>query len=221
MLNPAERETVRARLAALIHPVRLVLFTQTFGAPESAAQAEQILREVSTLNDLVTVDVANFVLEQERAALFGITGIPGIAVLRGDADTRMRFLGAPTGYEFMSLLESILVAGTDKAGLSEESLVLIGSVTDKLDIKVFVTPTCVYCPGAVTMAHRIAHANPLITATCIEATDFLDLSRRFKVTGVPKTVVNDTIEIMGVMPEREYVRAVLNLPDTGGSPVSA
>ena len=29
----------------------------------------------------------------------------------------------------------------------------------------------------------------------------MDLSRRFRVTGVPKTIVNGTIEIMGALPE--------------------
>jgi predicted DsbA family dithiol-disulfide isomerase len=41
----------------------------------------------------------------------------------------------------------------------------------------------------------------------------MDLSRRFRVTGVPKTIVNDTVEIMGALPEEMYVKAVLQLDD--------
>ena len=59
----------------------------------------------------------------------------------------------------------------------------------------------------------MAFASPYITASAIEATEFMDLSRRFRVTGVPKTIVNDTIEIMGALPEDMYVRAALQLPD--------
>ena len=43
----------------------------------------------------------------------------------------------------------------------------------------------------------MAFANPHITADAIEATEFMDLSRRYRVTGVPKTIVNETIEILG------------------------
>ena len=58
----------------------------------------------------------------------------------------------------------------------------------------------------------MASANPHITAAAIEATAFMDLSRRFRVTGVPKTIVNDTVEIMGALPEEMFVRAALGLP---------
>jgi len=47
----------------------------------------------------------------------------------------------------------------------------------------------------------MAVENPLIRATCVEATEFLDLSQRYQVTGVPKTVVNGTIEILGAVAE--------------------
>ena len=59
----------------------------------------------------------------------------------------------------------------------------------------------------------MAAANPNITADAIEATEFMDLSRKYRVTGVPKTVVNETIEIMGGLPEQVFVRAVLDLPE--------
>ena len=39
----------------------------------------------------------------------------------------------------------------------------------------------------------------------------MELSRRFRVTGVPKTVVNGSIEILGALPEHDFVRQVLGL----------
>ena len=105
--------------------------------------------------------------------------------------------------------------------MREESRALIAQVSEPTDIKVFVTPTCPHCPRAVTLAHKMAMANPLITATCVEATEFMDLSRQFRVTGVPKTVVNGTIEIMGALPEAEFVRAVLNQAPESLAPPSA
>ena len=59
----------------------------------------------------------------------------------------------------------------------------------------------------------MAAANELIRADAIEATEFMDLSRKYRVTGVPKTIVNETIEIMGGLPEKPFVRAALDLPD--------
>jgi hypothetical protein len=59
----------------------------------------------------------------------------------------------------------------------------------------------------------MAYANPFISSAAIEATEFMDLSRRYRVTGVPKTVVNETVEILGALPEEAFVRAALQLPE--------
>jgi len=55
----------------------------------------------------------------------------------------------------------------------------------------------------------MAFANPNITAYAVEATEFPDLVRRYQVTGVPKTVVNEQVEILGALPEDVFVEQAL------------
>ena len=55
----------------------------------------------------------------------------------------------------------------------------------------------------------MAFESPHVTAACVEATEFMDLSRKYRVTGVPKTIVNGTVEIMGAVPEELFVRTVV------------
>jgi glutaredoxin-like protein len=213
LLSEPDRQVVRNHLAGLRHQVTLLFFTQTIGGPESADVAKRVLDEVVGLNDKISLEEANVILDKDRAARFGITHIPAVAILRDGADTRMRFFGAPAGYEFMSLVEAIALAGGDDSGLSDASKTLIAEhVSEPLDIQVFVTPTCPHCPRAVTLAHRMAVEHPQIRATCVEATEFMDLTRQHRVTGVPKTIVNGTIEILGAVPEETFVRAVLQQP---------
>lgn len=213
LLSEHDRQTVRTHLGAITHRVTLLLFTQTIDAPETALIARQILDEVADLSDKVSVEEANLILDRERATQFGIDRIPAIVILRDDEDTRIRFLGAPAGYEFMSLIEAVIAAGTGDSGLSADSRALIAEhVTGPLDVKVFVTPSCPHCPRAVTLAHRMAVESPHISATCVEATEFTDLSREYRVTGVPKTVVNRTIEILGAVPEDQFVRTIVAPP---------
>jgi hypothetical protein len=59
----------------------------------------------------------------------------------------------------------------------------------------------------------MAFSSPLITTSAIEAIEFMELSRRYRVTGVPKTIVNETTEILGALPESSFVRAALQLPE--------
>jgi len=55
----------------------------------------------------------------------------------------------------------------------------------------------------------MAFANPHITAVAVEATEFPDLARKYQVSGVPKTIVNDAVEILGALPESAYVEQAL------------
>ena len=57
----------------------------------------------------------------------------------------------------------------------------------------------------------MAFHSPHITAVCVQATEFYELARKYRVTGVPKTVVNEEIEILGALPEAQFVRAVLGI----------
>ena len=59
----------------------------------------------------------------------------------------------------------------------------------------------------------MAYANQNITSAAVEALEFMDLARKYHVTGVPKTIVNETHEIMGALPEEQFVRAALQIPD--------
>jgi predicted DsbA family dithiol-disulfide isomerase len=61
----------------------------------------------------------------------------------------------------------------------------------------------------VVLAHWMAMENDSITAECIEATEFPDLARQFRVMAVPRTVVNDKVAIEGAMPEAMFIDRIL------------
>ena len=47
-----------------------------------------------------------------------------------------------------------------------------------------------------------------VTAEVIEANEFPELSRRYGVSGVPKTIINDRVEFVGAVPEEQFVAAI-------------
>ena len=59
------------------------------------------------------------------------------------------------------------------------------------------------------LAYRCALASPRVRATAIEATEFPELSRAYRVMAVPKIVINDRVEFEGALPEPEFLAAVL------------
>jgi hypothetical protein len=59
----------------------------------------------------------------------------------------------------------------------------------------------------------MAIASDRVRAECIEATEFPELSQRYRVMAVPKVVINDTVEFEGALPERDFLSAVLRAVD--------
>jgi len=57
----------------------------------------------------------------------------------------------------------------------------------------------------------MAFTSPQITALAVEATEFPDLARRYAVSGVPKTIVNDRVEILGALPQDAFVEQALSV----------
>ena len=141
LLSAQDEATLKQHLSVITNPVELLLFTQTIGGSESATVTRQILGELAALNDKITVVDKNFVLDTEDRTKYKVDKAPAIVILSDDVDTRMRLYGAPTGYEFVGLVEAIIVAGTRKIDLDPETMKWIQAVDKPTHIQVFSTPT--------------------------------------------------------------------------------
>ena len=141
LLSAQDEQVLKQHLSVIDKSVTVLLFTQTFGGSESGVVAKQVLDEVASLNDKIEVVEKNFVLDTEDRAKYALTMAPAIVILSEGQDTRMRMYGAPTGYEFVGLIEAILVAGTGKADLEDDTVALLASVDTPTNIQVFSTPT--------------------------------------------------------------------------------
>ena len=59
------------------------------------------------------------------------------------------------------------------------------------------------------LAQHMAVASERVRATAIEATEFPEMSRDYRVMAVPKIVINDRVSFEGALPEPEFLSAVL------------
>ncbi len=129
LLSPTDQQTLRDMFADMTHPVTILFFTQTFGC-ETCDETKRILAELTDLTDRIVVEEINLVLDKERAATYGIDRAPGLVLLADGKDTRVRFLGAPLGYDFMAVVDAVLaVSGATDAPLTAESIELLAAHT--------------------------------------------------------------------------------------------
>jgi alkyl hydroperoxide reductase subunit AhpF len=154
LISPADQQQLRDAFAVMTRPVRLLLFTQALEC-ETCVQTRQILDELPALSDKIAIEEVNFVLEKDKATQYGVDRVPAIAITyeetgpaAGDPaasgvsrDSRIRFLGAPAGYEFVSLVQAVLLAGGREPTLSAESRARLAAVDKPVTMRVFTTPT--------------------------------------------------------------------------------
>jgi len=221
LLSAQDQEHIRHHFEALTTPVRIVVFTDSRDC-QYCDETHQIVEEVAELSPKITAEYHDLRAEPELAALYSVDRAPAIAILRdspnGDApkDYGIRYFGIPSGYEFSSLLEDAVMVSTGETELSAATRSWLETLDRPIHLQVFVTPTCPYCPQMVRLAHRMALASDYVRADMVEAMEFPELSERYGVYGVPRTVINEDRHIEGAVPESrlvaEMMKAVVSEP---------
>ena len=177
---------------------------------ETCDDTRRLLEEVAALSDHIVLRVHDVIEEPEAAAVAGldVDQVPTL-VLTGAAQGRVRFLGIPAGLEFGTLLRSLVDVAHGSTGLAEATREALRGLARDVHIRVFVTPTCPFCPGVARIAHQMAVESPRVTADVVEAEEFPELAALYRVRGVPKVVVNDVVEFVGAQPEALFLEHVL------------
>ena len=190
----------------LVSPVTLAVFTQELEC-DYCREARELAQDLASLTDKIKVEVYDLVKDKQKASELGVNKVPATVVVGGKGGN-VTFYGVATGYEFSTLLKDLVQISRAETELSQETRKELSAFKRPVHIKVFATPTCPYCPGAVSLAHQFAMENPNIRADMIEINEFPQLAIKYNVMGVPKTVINETIEMVGLQPEEELLRLV-------------
>jgi alkyl hydroperoxide reductase subunit AhpF len=146
LLSPGDQQRLREEFATMSRPVRLLFFTQSLGC-ETCPETRRILDELPALSDKITIEEINLVLEGDKAGRYGIDRVPAVALVTPEdsaepRDSRIRFLGAPAGYEFIALIRAVLlVGGAREPDLSEQSRARLARLQQPVAMHVFTTPT--------------------------------------------------------------------------------
>lgn len=194
--------------------VQIINFTQEIECP-MCRETRQFVEEIGSLSDKLKVKVYNFVTDREMSVKYRIDKIPAIVLLDKEGnDHGIRFFGLPGGYEINSFLGSIIELSGKREPIPEDIMKRIKAVDRDVHIQVFVGLGCPHCPAAVSTAHRLAMENSRIKADMIDASNFVPLSQKYNVTGVPKIVINDKFELMGAHPVNTFLDVIDRMKET-------
>jgi glutaredoxin-like protein len=191
----------------LDHPVKILMFTQEIEC-RFCSDTRHLVQELAALNDKITLEVYDFVTDAEKAKEYGVNKIPAIVII-GKKDYGVRIYGIPYGYELQTLIEAVINISKGKTNLSEKTKSILSEVKAPVHIQVFVSLTCIHCPVAASVAHKLAVESDLVRADVINGSEFPQLAQKYAVMGVPKIIINEKIEFMGAFNEDLFAEHVL------------
>ncbi|MCJ7659753.1 MAG: thioredoxin family protein [Anaerolineales bacterium] len=213
LLNDEIKTQVSEVFSQMQEPVQVIFF----GKDEECDYCDDtqlLLEEVTGLSDKIDLNICNLEKDNAIAKQYKMDRAPGFVIAGKDGDQLLdygiRYAGIPSGHEFSSLINTVLLVSGRDSKLGEDVRDMLKDLDQPVNMMVFVTPTCPYCPQAVVLAHQMALESPMIEAEMIEATEFPDLSMRFNVSGVPQTTINEGAgTVVGAVPEGNLVAEIL------------
>jgi glutaredoxin-like protein len=211
-LNDDLTRQVKEIFNQLKNPVEILFFGRQADC-DFCQESLKLLEEVTGLSDQFSLSIYDLDENASLAQQYKIDKAPGfvIAAREGDqlVDYGIRFFGIPSGYEFTSLINDLVMVSSRNSALTDPTREFLKSLNSPVHLQVFVTPTCPYCPRAVVLAHQMAMESPWIESEMVEASEFFDLANQFNVSGVPHTVINHGAgSVVGAAPEEMLVQEI-------------
>jgi glutaredoxin-like protein len=144
ILDEGIQKQVQEVFAELNHPVEILFFTKKEDC-EYCEETQQLVEEVVSLSDKLTLTVYDFNDHSDLAAQFNLDKVPGFVIVGKDGEQRIdygvRFAGIPAGHEFTSLVNDIILVSKRDSGLSPQTKAFLADLKQPVTLQVFVTPT--------------------------------------------------------------------------------
>jgi thioredoxin reductase (NADPH) len=188
--------------------IPLYMFMQK-GKEDMFVQANrQIVRAFRELTNKITFKEFN--LDHELAKKWNVTHSPTLLV--APERFSIRWLGAPLGEEGRTFLETLLLVGMNQSHLNEEARKVLRKIDSPRDVKVFVSPTCPYCPQQALNGVQTAVEMPdLINLEIVDIQCNPDLAEKYSAHSVPQTYANDILVGQGAQSQEIFCLSLQKL----------
>jgi thioredoxin reductase (NADPH) len=146
-------------------------------------------------------------LDHELARKWNITSSPTLVI--APEQYAIRWLGAPMGEEARTFLEILILVGLGKSQLSDQSMNVIKSPRN---VKIFVSPTCPYCPQQAVNAVKAAIEMPEhVSLEIVDIQSEPEIANQYAAQSVPQAFANDILIGQGAQPEEVFVLSLQKL----------
>ncbi len=144
LLNENVEKQIREVFAGLKEPVHVIFF----GSKENCEYCDdtrQLVEEVVALSDKLSLEVRDLQTDPSLAGQYNVDKTPTLVLAGKDGekvtDYGVRLLGIPSGHEFTSFIQDILLVSSRDSGLTPATREFLKTINKPVHLQVFVTPT--------------------------------------------------------------------------------
>jgi thioredoxin reductase (NADPH) len=205
MASQVYLQQLKATFEQLPNDMPLYLFTAKGHDDVFAHANRQVIRAFRQLSSRISLREHN--LNHELAKKWHVTHSPTLLIAPDKYS--IRWLGAPMGEEARTFLELLILVGLGQSQLSEQSLKVIKRIDSARQIKIFVSPTCPYCPQQAINAVKAAIEMPdLVSLEIIDIQSQPELANQYSAQSVPQAFANDVLIGQGAQPEEVFIASL-------------
>ena len=214
LFSQNEMDNIKREMAKLKEKVVLKLFTDFRTQEDGTKQRKcmacegtyELLKTLEKLsNGKLTIDELSTEENEEEAKKYNVTRIPAILFVDENGREIIRYSAHPTGAEFVPFLNSIQYFSGVRPYYADQILTHLKKIS-KSNMKIFITPTCPYCPATVPVLTLFAIVSKgKISAEVIDVNLNPDIAMKYQVQGVPMTVINETEIIHGMFSPQDLL----------------
>jgi thioredoxin reductase (NADPH) len=200
------REELKKIFTAVPNNVHVYLFGEKGGQNELHVQlARELITEFTEVSK--KIKFKEYDLKHKNAAKWGVRRSPTL-VFEPDL-YRIHYLGVPLGEEGRTLVEILLMTGLRNSRFNDAVKKVTKRIDGSRNIRVFVNPSCPYCPQQAVNAVRAAIERPDIVSVEIVDTSFNeDLAELYHAHSVPQTFANDVLISKGAQPAELFAASL-------------
>ncbi|MFZ0932353.1 MAG: FAD-dependent oxidoreductase [Syntrophobacteraceae bacterium] len=207
-LGSQVEENLRVAFDALPNKVPVMLFTEKGQNDVLNQAARDLLKNFNKISN--KIELSEFDLYGTEAKKHNVNSSPTLIF---DPDRySMRYLGVPFGEEARTLVGIILLLGFRTSNLSEQSQKVLKKISSKREVKVFVSPTCPYCPDqAINAVKAVIERPEVVSLEIIDIQSNQETANRYSAFSVPQTFANDILIAHGAQTEELFVLSLQKL----------
>lgn len=199
---------LRAAFSQMPNDIPIYLFVGR-GKDDIFAQTNrQIVRIFRELTSKITF--REYALDHELAKKWNVVHSPTLLIAPDRYS--IRWLGAPMGEEGRIFLETILMVGMGESHLNEASKNVLKQIDVPRAVKVFVSPTCPYCPQQALNGVQAAVERPdVISLEIVDIQANPRLADQYSAHSVPQTFANEILIGMGAQSQELFCASLKKL----------